>query len=284
MKLISAAVLIGMSFLTEAMPDIQVTLRGKKYDIESVDTVQELQEQLSVKSGVEPSKQGRVLFNGKRMSAEENLAAAGVKDGDQLNIVPKSKSKSSSSGSSKKTTTSSSSSTLSASTPTASSSSSSSSNSSPAAPGGMEDILKRMGNGGLDDLMKSMGGGEGGAPSMQESLEMMSSMMNSPMFKELMSDPERLEASRQMILNNPMLKSMMGGMPGMEELLNSPEAWREAMQAAVSMYQNMDQDELMQAMMGGAGGAGMPGGGMPGLFDGESNGMAALDELSEGED
>ena len=57
--------------------------------------------------------------------------------------------------------------------------------------------------------------------------------MNSPIFKEYMSDPDRLEESRQMILNNPMLKSMMAGMPGMEDLLNSPEAWREAMQAEI---------------------------------------------------
>ena len=75
---------------------------------------------------------------------------------------------------------------------------------------------------------------------------------------------------------------MMGNMPGMEEILNSPEAWREAMQAAASMYQNMDQNDLMQAMMG-MGGAG---GGMdmpPGLFDGASQaeGTSALDELSE---
>ena len=117
--------------------------------------------------------------------------------------------------------------------------------------------------------------------------------MNSPIFKEYMSDPDRLEESRQMILNNPMLKSMMAGMPGMEDLLNSPEAWREAMQAAAAMYENMDQNDLMQAMMGGAGGmpgggmpgSGMPGGGMPGLFDDTKiNEMAALDELSEGED
>jgi uncharacterized ubiquitin-like protein YukD len=264
------------------MPDIQVTLRGKKYDLPGIDTVQELQEQLSEKSGVESSKQGRVLFNGKRLAAEDDLADAGVKDGDQLNIVPKSKSKSSSS----KTTT----------TQSVSSSTSSSASSSSAASGieellkgsssgasGIEELLKGMGSGGLDDLMKNMGGE--GAPSMQESMEMMSSMMNSPIFKEYMSDPEKLEESRQMILNNPMLKSMMAGMPGMEQLLSSPEAWKEAMQAAASMYQNMDQNELMQAMMGAAGGGGgMPGGGMPGLFDGNSNSLAALDELSEGED
>lgn len=274
MKLTGVVTVLAMAVLTEAMPDIQVTLRGKKYDLPAIDTVQELQDQLSTKSGVEPSKQGRVLFNGKRLAVEDNLADAGVKDGDQLNIVPKSKSKSSSG---KKAATQSVSGSVAASAPSS------------AAPSGLEDILKGMGDGGLDDIMKNMGGlGGEGAPSMQESMEMMSSMMNSPIFKEYMSDPEKLEESRQMILNNPMLKSMMAGMPGMEQLLSSPEAWREAMQAAASMYQSMDQDDLMQAMMGGAGGGGgMPGGmpgGMAGLFDGESNSLAALDELSEGED
>ena len=109
--------------------------------------------------------------------------------------------------------------------------------------------------------------------------------MNSPMFQQYMSDPDRLEESRQMILNNPMMKSMLAGMPGMEDLLNDKDAWREAMQAAANLYQNMDNDQLMQAMMGGAGaGAGMP----PGLFDGMNPAGAeaslALDELSEGED
>jgi len=98
--------------------------------------------------------------------------------------------------------------------------------------------------------------------------------MKSPMFQEYMSDPEKLEQSRQMILQNPMLKGMMGNMPGMEELLNNPDAWREAMQAAANMYQNMDPNDLMKAM-GGMGG--MPGGDMFG------DATAALDELSEGE-
>lgn len=268
MRFFSTVCLVATGLLfTEAMPDIQVSLRGKKYDLAGVDTVQELQEQLSEQSGVAPSKQGRVLFNGKRLSSEDNLSDVGVKDGDQLNIVPKSKS-------SKSSTKTAEAATAASETPVAATGDST-----------MDDILKGLGgSAGLDDLMKSFGGA--GAPDMQESLEMMSSMMNSPIFKEYMSDPQRLEESRQMILNNPMLKSMMSSMPGMEELLNSPEAFREAMQAAAAMYENMDQNDLMQAMMGAGGAGGMPGGGMPGLFDGAANSddMAALDELSEEED
>ena len=250
------------------IPSVQVTLRGKKYDLEDITTVEELQERVAEASGVEPSKQGRVLFNGKRLSASECLSEVGVSEGDQLNIVPgKTKSKSKSS------------------TP-ASSSSEPDAGATSGVPSAdaVKDMLESSGvdTSKLDDLMKNMGGANGEAPNLQESMEMMSGMMNSPIFKEYMNDPERLEQSRQMILQNPMLKSMMAGMPGMEEIINSPEAWREAMQAAAAMYQNMDQNDLMKAMMGGApGGGGM--GGMDGLFGGEGT-PSALDELSEGDE
>jgi hypothetical protein len=150
----------------------------------------------------------------------------------------------------------------------------------------MEDMVnKMMGSGGGGG-----GGGGGSMPSLQESMELMSNMMKSPIFTDYMSDPEKLEQSRQMILNNPMLKNMMTSMPGMEELLNNPEAWAAAMKAAADMYSQMDQNDLMNAMMQGAeasmaaNGSGMPGGG---LFDGINNVAAAptaLDELSEGEE
>mmetsp|Transcript_19207 Transcript_19207/g.55770 ORF Transcript_19207/g.55770 Transcript_19207/m.55770 type:complete len:264 (+) Transcript_19207:149-940(+) len=263
MKLFSwstLAVLVSAVAAKTPISSIQVTLRGKKYDLEDVTTVSELQERLSEASGVEPSKQGRVLFNGKRLDSSECLSDVGVSEGDQLNVVPgksKSKSKSSTAG---------------AATPKVESGDD------------MKETLEKAGvdTTKLDELMKNMGGSaDGEAPNLQESMEMMSGMMNSPIFQEYMNDPERLEQSRQMILQNPMLKSMMGSMPGMEEILNSPEAWREAMQAAAAMYQNMDQNELMQAMMGGAPGAG----GMDGLFGSEAGaGASALDELSEGED
>ena len=108
-------------------------------------------------------------------------------------------------------------------------------------------------------------------------MDMMSNMMNSPLFQEYMSDPEKLEQSRQMILNNPMMKSMMSGMPGMEDLLASPDAWREAMTAAATLYQQMDPEVLKNAMR-----ENMP----PGMFGGGGGDDVnhALDELSEGED
>lgn len=264
-----AASITAMSVTANTpISSVQVTLRGKKYDIEDVTTVSELQERLAEASGVSPTQQGRVLFNGKRLDGSEALSIAGVGKGDQLNVVPgkpKSKSKASSAGASA----------ASAAAPSTSSNA-------------MKDMLEGSGldTSNLDEMMKNMGvGKDGEAPNLSESMEMMSNMMKSPIFTEYMNDPEKLEQSRQMILQNPMLKSMMGNMPGMEDILNSPEAWREAMQAAASMYQNMDQNDLMQAMMG-MGGAAGGGGGMempPGLFDGTSpaEGTSALDELSE---
>jgi len=266
-----------------------VTLRGKKYAVEEATTVEELQSQIQKLAGKD--EKSDVLFSGKRLDPFDILSDVGVSDGASLNMVP---------SLGKKATSSSSSSSSSQLSSPAAAASSSSSSTTEAAANPMQDYLKQAGvdTDKLEEFMKGMGGGAGGAggggadgekmPSMQESMEMMSGMINSPLFQDYMKDPERLEQSRQMILNNPMMKSMMGSMPGMEELLNDKDAWRESMQAAAEMYQNMDTNQLMQAMMGG-GGAGGPGGpaGMGGLFDGtldKSAASAALDELSEEED
>ena len=190
------------------------------------------------------------MFGRKRLGGNEILEEEGVTDGAKLNLVPG------------KT----------------SSTSKPSSVSLPATDKTTIDMTVDMNQ--MDAFMKSMGGGDNKPPTVQESMEMMSEMMNSPIFQEYMSDPEKLEQSRQMILQNPLLKSMMAGMPGMEEVLNDPMAWREAMQAAANLYKSMDTEELMKALMGEGG---PPGGGM---FDGslDTTPMAALDELSEGED
>ena len=217
------------------------------YGISDVTTVQDLQESMQKASGVEPDMH-HVLFGEKRLALSDVLSEVGVTEGAQLTMVPVEKKKKEEAGD--------------------------------ATSKMMEDYLKKSGidKSQLDEMMKSMGGsGEGGMPSMKESMEAMTSMMNSPLFQQYMSDPEQLEKSRQMILNNPMLKSMMGGMPGMEELLNDPVAWREAMMAAANMYKDMDPETLMQAM-GGAN----PGG--AGLFEGtleNSAAAAALNELDE---
>lgn len=282
--------------------NLSVTLRGKKFDIDEATTVEEIKQEIKkLNDGKDDSIKSDILFDGKRLKSKDILNDVGVEDGAALNMVPKistNKKKSSASAAAAVSGAS-----ISTSTAEASSSAGGSSM--------MEDYMKQAGidTDKLNDFMSSMGGnplaglggaggsgGEGGMPDMKESMEMMGNMMNSPMFQDYMKDPERLEQSRQMILSNPMLKSMMGSMPGMEDLLNDKDAWRESMQAAAEMYQNMDTSQLMQAMMGNMPGGvppGMPGAGPSnGLFDGTLGGgaddnkaaQAALDELSESED
>ena len=193
--------------------NVQVTLRGKKYDISDVTTVAELQERISEASGVEPSQQGRVLFDGQRLDSKDILSNVGVTEGAQLNLVPggsKSKKKKSSGAADA-----SSGDAAPVVDVTEIPSSSASNDPSQLA----KEMLEQAGIDAsqIDEMAKKLGlGGEGGGgmPDMKESLDMMSKMTKSEVFQDYMKDPERLEESRQMILNNPMMKSMMGSMPG----------------------------------------------------------------------
>lgn len=288
-KLCIGAALIGVTSAAAPTPvsNVQVSLKGKKYQIDGVTTVSELQERLEEQSGIAPSKQGKILHNGKRLSAgadASSLSEAGVSEGDQLNCVP---SKKSSSSSKKK---------ASAATATATSA---------AAPAAADSAGDAMGdlNEMVSKMMGGMGGGMGGGadgemPDIAESMKMMKELTNSPLFAEYMNNPDKLEESRQAILDNPMMKSMMASMPGMSDLLADKDAWAQTMQAAAGIMQSMDPEDMIkmmeaQGMMGGEGGmggmGGMSGGMPPGLggmgnmFDGASA-SSALDELSEGED
>lgn len=233
---------------------LQVSLRGKKYTVSGVETVQELREKIGRKSGVELEKHD-VLFSGRRLKSRDVLSEIGVKDGAQLTLIP-----------------------AKTSNPAAKYGNASSKSSSSAE----VTMEKYMQNSGMDteklqEMMKGFSSGTtGGGPSVKESMEMMSSMMKSPMFQEYMSDPKQLENSRKMILENPMLKSMLSSMPGLEDILSDPVAWRQTMVAAANMYKNMDPDQLLKAM-------GQLGGDMTGLDGSGENAAAAaaLDELDE---
>ena len=282
----SAAVVSSSSTPPPSTPvsNLHVTLKGKKYTLDApLTTVADLQAQLEAHSGIVPAKQGKILHEGKKLSSSSggpSLSEAGVCDGDQLNCIP-SKKKSSSSSTKKSST-----STVAATTTTAAAPAAS-------AGGGLDEMLKKLMAGGLPG---GMGGSANGAqPDMKEQMTMLKELISSPIFSEYMSSPEKLEEARQMILTNPMLKGMLAGMPGMGQLLESPDSWAQAMMAAGSMMQSMDVDEMLQmaeqtqAAMGGMGG--MMGGGAggsaetAGLFgDGnipKASTTTALDELSE---
>ena len=252
---------------------LSVTLRGKRFDVEDATTVQDVLGQVKEAAGVD----GRLLFGGRQLVATDALEDMGVQEGDSLQMVPGTVTP----GKKKK-----------AKAPASATVSAGSGDVTPSGSGsGMPDLSALLGGegGGMPDLsalLNGAGGGggmpdmsellKGGMPDMAESLDMMSNMMNSPIFQEYMSDPEKLEASRQMILQNPMMKQMMGQMPGMAEILEDKDAWREAMTAAANLYKELDPEQLKQAMMGN-----MPeADDMNGLFGaGSDNG--ALDELDE---
>mmetsp|Transcript_31751 Transcript_31751/g.36447 ORF Transcript_31751/g.36447 Transcript_31751/m.36447 type:complete len:339 (+) Transcript_31751:120-1136(+) len=326
---IAVTFVVSLAVVDAAVPtpisNVQVTLKGKKYQIDDVTTVAELQERLEEQSGISPSKQGKILHQGKRLSVTStgggHLSEAGVSAGDQLNCVPAKKKSSTSSSSTKKKSSSASSLTSAAATAAA-----------PAASGGapgsdtnsLAEMMKGFGlggegggeggaggPGGLDAMIQKMmsgaggaGGADGGMPDMKESMAMLKELTNSPLFSEYMNDPTKLEESRQMILQNPMMKTMMSSMPGMSELLDNKEVWAQTMIAAGQMMKNMDSEDMIKMMEAQA--AGMAGGGMPGGMSGAMGGGAgaggmpdmsslfgdnptlsttsALDELSEGED
>jgi len=251
--------------------NVQVTLKGKKYQIDDVTTVSELQERLEEQSGIAPSKQGKILHNGKRLTGDdESLSEAGVSEGDQLNCVPSKKSTSSKKKSSSSSTT------------TTKASPAASETSADGGMGDLQDMVSKMMAGGM--------GGAGGMPDMAESMKMMKELTNSPLFSEYMNSPEKLEESRQAILSNPMMKAMMSSMPGMSEMLEDKEGFAQMMQAAAGIMQSMDPEDMVKMMEAQGGMGGMPPGmggmgGMDGLFGGAPGSAAsALDELSEGED
>ena len=277
---LGAVLVASTAAVSSPLSNVQVTLKGKKYKIDDVTTVSELQERLEEQSGIAPSKQGKILHNGKRLSTDaDSLSEAGVAEGDQLSCVPSKKSSSSTKKKSSASTTA-----AAAPAPDASASA--------GASDPMAEMMKGLtGAGGLDEMVNKMmsggmGGGPGGMPDMAESMKMMKELTNSQMFEDYMNDPEKLEESRQMILNNPMMKSMMSSMPGMSDLLNDKEAWAQTMIAAAGIMKQMDPEDMVKMMEAQAamGGGGMPPGmGGAGLFDGASA-SSALDELSEGED
>jgi hypothetical protein len=270
--------------------NVQVTLRGKKYSVPNVSTVTQLQENVEQVTGLSPAKQS-LLYNGQKLKPDEHdgeLEGYGVTDGSVINIVPASKKKSSSAAA-----------TLAAASGEAGGGEVT--NAGAGAAGGLGgmfggmDMDKLMGEAGIDkeklqEMMKDMpGAGENGEmPDLNQSMDMMKDLMNNPMMQQMLTDPERLEQSRQMILNNPMMKSMMAEVPGFSDILNDKEQWRESMLAAADMYKNMDPAMMEQMMQGMAGGfdAGMnnAGMGMGGTPPAAGSSSAALDDLNEGDE
>ena len=65
-----------------------MTLKGEVFYVSQVTTVGELQERLEEESGLDPVEQGAVTFQGKVLEPTDSLSEAGLKDGDQINVIP----------------------------------------------------------------------------------------------------------------------------------------------------------------------------------------------------
>jgi hypothetical protein len=205
-----------------------VTLKGEVFYVSRVTTVGELQERLLEESGLDASEQGSVTFQGKVLESTDSLSKAGMKDGDQINMVPKRMAdhwkmmQSMGNGllslrqrmdiSSSVTT--------------------------------LEekrelDVMTKL----FEDLMK--------IPYMQQEMEGFSQHLKNPLTFERATDPVRVESLRQIILNNPLLrKNMMESKTSSDALLD-PDAWFRFVQAAVEKWRAMDGYQLWQRLMDG---------------------------------
>ncbi|CAM9826671.1 unnamed protein product [Chrysoparadoxa australica] len=160
--------------------------------------------------------QQSVLFKGKLLSADDDLAEAGISEGDTVNIVPSKKPRAAGAGESGPMP---------------------SSLRCKAAVTAEEGASDPFGLGGL--------GGPGGMPGMEgmpdmtpeNYQKMMNDMMNSPMMDEFLSDPEKIEESRQAILENPQLRQAMEQLPGFSDMIDDADKWRESMMMAKDVMQ-----------------------------------------------
>lgn len=184
------------------------TVQGKKLDL-TASSVAELQEQVASAQGLRADRQA-VFFKGKKLSPSDSLASAGVQDGDQLTVTA-SRGRSAVAGSR-------------------------------VAGRGAGDVSMELDDidRGLDEMgsmppaqaggpASPMGGGGGG---------MMDAMFGGAQQKEVLealSDPKKLEQSRQMLLNHPMYKQMAASVPGLAEAVNDPQKWKETMDQARDM-------------------------------------------------
>ena len=67
----------------------------------------------------------------------------------------------------------------------------------------------------------------------------MEQFLDSPMMQEFLNDPEKMEQSRQALLNNPMAMQMMQQMPGFEEIINDKDKFQQRMLESKTQFDAM---------------------------------------------
>ncbi|GMI46332.1 hypothetical protein TrCOL_g9571 [Triparma columacea] len=272
MKLLNAFVALAAVLNNVNGETYTITLRGKRIPLVGKDlTVKDVKAACGEASPGLKEDDMTVLCSGEKLSEMgSKLSECGVEDGGVINVVPKKKKKA------KKAA------------PVPSTASVDAASGASSLGGGMDDLLKGFGAGGgegMDDIMKQVAAMQG-AKDPVEMLRLMQKMLKSPAVSGYLNDPAKIEQARQMVISNPMLKTMVSSsLPGFDEILGSKERWAETMVAARDMYLNMGEEEIkmmakmMEGQMGKSGPMGGPMGG--GMGGGMESSDQSLDELDE---
>jgi hypothetical protein len=204
---------------------VQVTLKGEILYISQVTTVEELQERLQEESGLDPSEQGRVTFQGKVLDSSDSLSDAGMKDGDQINVVPRIM------GDHWKMMR--------------------------EMGDGLISLRQQMQNNGTPDQEKEMAVMTNlfedlmKVPYMQEEMERFSQHLKNPVTLERATDPERVESLQQIILNNPLLMQYIAESKSTQEAIRDAHSWLQFITASVEEWKTMDGYQLWQRLIDG---------------------------------
>lgn len=209
---------------------IQVTLRGDVFYVSEVLTVDDLQRRLELESGLSAVEQGSVTFQGKVLDPTDQLAEAGMRNGDQVNMVPKRMADNwkmmNNMGQ------------------------------------GLLSLRQRMLNQGLQnvppeqltefEIMMNLYQDLTKVPYMQEEMDRFSQHLKNPEIAEQATDPDRVESLRQIILNNPLLlKTLSESSLSTKVALQDPDVWLQHVTAAVEQWKTMDGYQLWQRLIEG---------------------------------
>lgn len=240
---------------------------GKAYDLTldgASPSVSDLQQSISEASGITPDRQ-TILFKGQVLEPGSSLSDYSLVEGGTISVVRRIGKSSSSSSSASKTPA-----TSNRSTTTVPPTSTTSSTPPPPIDTGLggdadmdgmnapslEEMMRNlnMNAGGQIPGLASMLGGAGGAPGMgnQANMEqlfaqlpqMMNGLLNTPLFKEYLNNKEKQEQSREAILNNPMMRSLLESDPEFASVVNDPDKWRASMEAAKSLIPEEEEGDM----------------------------------------
>uniref|UniRef100_A0A7S2S5R3 Ubiquilin n=1 Tax=Mucochytrium quahogii TaxID=96639 RepID=A0A7S2S5R3_9STRA len=167
---------------------------GPKFDVnaEATSTVRELKSKIEGQANMPPSQQ-KLIYRGRIMNDDSTLEHYGIADGDAVHLVQ---------------------------------------GVAPQESAASRDATVGAAGSGFGGGMGGMGGMPGmqGMESMlQQNPELMASMMDSPMMRSLMDNPEIM---RQIMMSNPQMRSLMEQNPQLTHVLNDPELLRQMMSAA----------------------------------------------------